>query len=177
MNEQVFKLVFDDGIWLGTSKKGSEFLILEDQKIKIISGKTDWEGVCFRSDDALTPLVKSVSKPLSVKIESLTKELHKLKSELALIEIENSKLIEKIERNISGEQTFEEKVELYLEDGMTSDAIVKKINSTKNLSGKIDFIPEEGSLATGKLFLKELNTTWSELQQAVNIVTSENISK
>ena len=29
----------------------------------------------------------------------------------------------------------------------------------------------------GKLFLKELNTTWSELQQAVNIVTSENISK
>ncbi len=30
---------------------------------------------------------------------------------------------------------------------------------------------------TGKLFLKELNTTWSELQQAVNIVTSENISK
>ena len=30
---------------------------------------------------------------------------------------------------------------------------------------------------TGKLFLKELNTTWSELQQAVNIVTSENIKK
>jgi PadR family transcriptional regulator PadR len=30
---------------------------------------------------------------------------------------------------------------------------------------------------TGKLFLKELNTTWSELQQAVNIVTSENITK
>ena len=26
---------------------------------------------------------------------------------------------------------------------------------------------------TGKLFLKELNTTWSELQQAVNRVTSE----
>ena len=52
MNEQVFKLVFDDGIWLGSSKKGTEFLILEDEKIKIISGKTDWEGVCFRSDDA-----------------------------------------------------------------------------------------------------------------------------
>ena len=154
MNEQVFKLVFDDGIWLGTSKKGTEFLILDGEKIKIISGKTDWEGLCFRSDDALTPLVKSVSKPLSVKIESLTKELHKLKSELALIEIENSKLIEKIERNISGEQTFEEKVELYLEDGMTSDAIVKKINQTKNLTGNIDFVPEEGSLSTGKLFLK-----------------------
>lgn len=30
---------------------------------------------------------------------------------------------------------------------------------------------------TGKLFLKELNTTWSELQQAVNKVTSENIKK
>ena len=30
---------------------------------------------------------------------------------------------------------------------------------------------------TGKLFLKELNTTWSELQQAVNRVTSENITK
>jgi PadR family transcriptional regulator PadR len=26
---------------------------------------------------------------------------------------------------------------------------------------------------TGKLFVKELNTTWSELQQAVNRVTSE----
>ena len=154
VNEQVFKLVFDDGIWLGSSKKGTEFLILEDEKIKIISGKTDWEGVCFRSDDALTPLVKSVSKPLSIKIESLTNELHKLKSELALIEIENSKLIEKIENNISGEQTSEEKVELFLEAGMTSDAIVKKINLTKNLTGNIDFVPEEGSLATGKLFLK-----------------------
>jgi len=30
---------------------------------------------------------------------------------------------------------------------------------------------------TGKLFLKELNTTWSELQQAVNRVTSEKIIK
>ena len=154
VNEQVFKLVFDDGIWLGSSKKGTEFLILEDDKIKIISGKTDWKGVCFRSDDALTPLVKSVSKPLSIKIESLTNELHKLKSELALIEIENSKLIEKIENNISGEQISEEKVELFLEAGMTSDAIVKKINLTKNVTGNIDFVPEEGSLATGKLFLK-----------------------
>jgi len=30
---------------------------------------------------------------------------------------------------------------------------------------------------TGKLFLTELNTTWSELQQAVNRVTSENPTK
>jgi PadR family transcriptional regulator PadR len=30
---------------------------------------------------------------------------------------------------------------------------------------------------TGKLFLTELNKTWSELQQAVNRVTSENIKK
>ncbi|MAP55045.1 MULTISPECIES: PadR family transcriptional regulator [Altibacter] len=30
---------------------------------------------------------------------------------------------------------------------------------------------------TGKLFLKELNTTWSELQQAVNRVTSEKTTK
>ncbi|QNJ98429.1 PadR family transcriptional regulator [Constantimarinum furrinae] len=30
---------------------------------------------------------------------------------------------------------------------------------------------------TGRLFLNELNTTWSELQQAVNRVTSENIKK
>ena len=30
---------------------------------------------------------------------------------------------------------------------------------------------------TGKLFLKELNTTWSELQQAVNRVTSEKTKK
>ena len=51
------------------------------QQIEIISGKTNWQGVCFRSDDALTPLVKTVSQPLSIKIESLTKELHKLKSE------------------------------------------------------------------------------------------------
>ena len=62
-----------------------------------------------------------------IKIESLTNELHKLKSELALIEIENSKLIEKIENNIFGEQPPEEKVELFLEAGMTSDAIVKKL--------------------------------------------------
>lgn len=31
-----------------------------------------------------------------------------------------------------------------------------------------------GLTETGKLFLKELNTTWSDLQQAVNKVTSEN---
>ncbi|MBT8256406.1 MAG: PadR family transcriptional regulator [Bacteroidia bacterium] len=30
---------------------------------------------------------------------------------------------------------------------------------------------------TGKLFLKELNTTWGELQQAVNRVTSEKTTK
>jgi PadR family transcriptional regulator PadR len=30
---------------------------------------------------------------------------------------------------------------------------------------------------TGKLFLKELNTTWSELQQAVNTVTSSKTKK
>ncbi|PKA83837.1 PadR family transcriptional regulator [Ulvibacter sp. MAR_2010_11] len=30
---------------------------------------------------------------------------------------------------------------------------------------------------TGKLFLKELNTTWSELQQAVDRVTSEKTTK
>jgi UPF0755 protein len=100
-------------------------------------------------------LVKTVSQPLSIKIENLTKELHKLKSELALIEIENSKLIEKIEENISNEQTSQEKIELFLENGMTSNAIVNKINLTENLSGYIDFIPEEGSLATGKLFFKK----------------------
>ena len=85
VDDRLFKLVQDDGIWLGTSQKGTEFLILEDDKIKIISGKTNWEGLCFRSDDALTPLVKTVSQPLSIKIESLTKELHKLKSELAFL--------------------------------------------------------------------------------------------
>lgn len=30
---------------------------------------------------------------------------------------------------------------------------------------------------TGKIFLNELNSTWSELQQAVNRVTSETIKK
>ena len=133
VDDRLFKLVQEDGIWLGTSKKGTEFLILEDDKIKIISGKTNWEGLCFRSDDALAPLVKTVSQPLSIKIENLTKELHKLKSELALIEIENSKLIEKIEENISNEQTLQEKIELFLDNGMTSNAIVNKINLTENL--------------------------------------------
>ena len=154
VDERFFKLVLDEGIWLGTSKKGTEFLILQDDKIKIVSGKTSWEGICFRSDDALAPLVKTVSKPLSVKIENLTKELHKLKSELALIEIENSKLIEKIENNISDEQITNKTVELFLENGMTANAIVNKINSTENLTGYINFVPEEGSLATGKLSLK-----------------------
>ncbi len=154
VDDRSFKLVLDDGIWLGTSKKGTEFLILEDDKIKIISGKSNWDGVCFRSDDALTPLVKTVSQPLSIKIDSLTKELHKLKSELALIEIENSKLIEKIEDNISEEEKSQEKVEIFLESGMTANSIVNKINTTENLTGFIDFVPEEGSLATGKLFFK-----------------------
>ena len=154
VDDRSFKLVLDDGIWLGTSKKGTEFLILEDDKIKIISGKSNWNGVCFRSDDALAPLVKTVSQPLSIKIDSLTKELHKLKSELALIEIENSKLIEKIENNISEDETLQEKVEIFLESGLTANSIVNKINSTENLTGFIDFVPEEGSLATGKLFFK-----------------------
>ena len=154
VDDRSFKLVLDDGIWLGTSKKGTEFLILEDDKIKIISGKSNWDGVCFRSDDALAPLVKTVSQPLSIKIDSLTKELHKLKSELALIEIENSKLIEKIENNISEDETLQEKVEIFLESGLTANSIVNKINSTENLTGFIDYVPEEGSLATGKLFFK-----------------------
>ncbi len=154
VDDRSFKLVLDDGIWLGTSKKGTEFLILEDDKIKIISGKSNWDGVCFRSDDALAPLVKTVSQPLSIKIDSLTKELHKLRSELALIEIENSKLIEKIEDNISEEGNIQEKVEIFLESGMTANSIVNKINSTENLTGFIDYVPEEGSLATGKLIFK-----------------------
>ncbi len=154
VDDRLFKLVFDEGIWLGTSEKGTEFLILKNDKIKIISGKTNWEGVCFRSDDALTPLVKTVSQPLSLKIESLTSELHKLKSELALVEIENSKLIEKIEEHMSNEQTLQEKVEIFFEDGMTSNEIVNLINSTENLTGYIDQVPAEGSLATGKLFFK-----------------------
>ncbi len=154
VDDKLFKLVLDDGIWLGTSEKGTEFLILEDASIKIVSGKTNWEGVCLRSDDALAPLVKKVSQPLSVKIKNLTKELHKLKSELALIEIENSKLIEKIEDNITDEQNVNQKVELFLEDGMTSNAIVNKINETENLTGYIAAIPEEGSLATGRLSIK-----------------------
>ena len=154
VDDRLFKLVLDEGIWLGTGEKGTEFLILENDKIKIISGKTNWEGICFRSDDALTPLVNSVSQPLSLKIEGLTSELHKLKSELALVEIENSKLIEKIEDIISNEQTFKEKVEIFFEDGMTSHAIVNMINSTEKLTGYIDYVPDEGSLATGKMFFK-----------------------
>ena len=154
VDDKQFKLVFDDGIWLGTSKKGTEFLILENDQIKIISGKTSWEGICFRSDDALTPLVETVSQPLSIKIESLTKELHKLKSELALVEIENSKLIEKIEENISEDNNIKKKVEIFLKDGMTSNAIVNQINLTDNLTGSIDFVPEEGILATGNFFFK-----------------------
>ena len=154
VDDRLFNLVLDEGIWLGTGEKGTEFLILENDKIKIISGKTNWEGICFRSDDALTPLVNSVSQPLSLKIESLTSELHKLKSELALVEIENSKLIEKIEEIISNEQTFKEKVEIFFEDGMTSHAILNMINSTENLTGYIDYVPDEGSLATGKVFFK-----------------------
>jgi UPF0755 protein len=37
---------------------------------------------------------------------------------------------------------------------LTANSIVNKINSTENLTGFIDFVPEEGSLATGKLFFK-----------------------
>ena len=115
-------------------KKGTEFLILNDDKIKIISGKTNWEGFVSDQTMPLLPLVKTVSQPLSIKIDNLTKELHKLKSELALIEIENSKLIEKIEDNISEEETFQEKVEIFLENGMTANAIVNKLNLTENLT-------------------------------------------
>jgi PadR family transcriptional regulator PadR len=32
-----------------------------------------------------------------------------------------------------------------------------------------------GLTETGKIFLNELNTTWSELQEAVNLVTSQKI--
>ena len=99
-----------------TSEKGTEFLILEREKIEIISGKTEWKGICFRSDDALMPLVEKVSQPLSVKIDSLTK-LHKLKSELALVEIENSKLTEKIEENISLEKNLDKKWKYLLRTG------------------------------------------------------------
>ena len=34
-----------------------------------------------------------------------------------------------------------------------------------------------GLTETGKLFLKELNTTWSELQNAVNLVTRQKTKK
>ena len=37
---------------------------------------------------------------------------------------------------------------------MTSHAIVNMINSTENLTGYIDYVPDEGSLATGKVFFK-----------------------
>ena len=37
---------------------------------------------------------------------------------------------------------------------MTANAIVNKINLTENLTGYIDFVPEEGSLATGKVSLR-----------------------
>ena len=84
----------------------------------------------------------------------LENDINIIKSELALIEIENSKLIEKIEDNISEEENLQEKVEIFLESGMTASSIVNKINSTENLTGFIDFVPEEGSLATGKLFFK-----------------------
>ena len=154
INDKTFNLVLEDGIWLGSSERGTEFLILEREKIKIISGKTEWKGICFRSDDALMPLVEKVSQPLSVKIDSLTKELHKLKSELALVEIENSKLIEKIEENISLKKNLEKKVEIFIEDGLTSSAIVSKINARRDLEGFIDFVPEEGSLATGRFIFK-----------------------
>ncbi|MDC3067821.1 endolytic transglycosylase MltG [Paracoccaceae bacterium] len=154
VNDKYFRLVLEDGIWLGTSERGTEFLILESDNIKIVSGKDLWEGVCFKSDDALTPLVETVSQPLSVKIERLTKELHKLKSELALVEIENSRLIEKIEQNISDSSSSREEFEVYFKSGMSADSMIKKINSTKNLTGFIEFVPEEGTMATGKFSFK-----------------------
>ena len=45
-------------------------------------------------------------------------------------------------------------VEIFFEDGMTSHAIVNMINSTEKLTGYIDYVPDEGSLATGKVFFK-----------------------
>ena len=38
VDDRLFNLVLDEGIWLGTGEKGTEFLILENDKIKIISG-------------------------------------------------------------------------------------------------------------------------------------------
>ena len=35
VDDRLFNLVLDEGIWLGTGEKGTEFLILENDKIKI----------------------------------------------------------------------------------------------------------------------------------------------
>ena len=128
--------------------------ILDNKKVKLISGKNTWEGECFPTDEALMPLIETVAKPLSLKIENLNEELYKLKSELALIEIENSKLIEKIEDNVTHLDSTGDKTEIILKEGSTSQAFVNLLNENKFFSGIIETVPEEGSLAPGKYFFK-----------------------
>ena len=154
VDDKPFNLVFDEGLWLGTSRLGTQFLILDNKKVKLISGKNTWEGECFPTDEALMPLIETVAKPLSLKIETLNKELYKLKSELSLIEVENSKLIEKIEDNVTHLENKGDKAEIILEEGSTSQVFVNSLNKSPFFSGKIDNIPEEGSLAPGKYFFK-----------------------
>ncbi len=154
VDDKPFNLIFDEGLWLGTSKLGTQFLILDNKNIKLISGKNTWEGECFPTDEALMPLIETVSKPLSLKIETLNKELYKLKSELALIEVENSKLIEKIEDNVTFSDQSGDKTEIILKEGSTSQAFVKLLNENPFFSGQIENVPDEGSLAPGKYFFK-----------------------
>jgi uncharacterized YceG family protein len=154
VDDKHFNLILNEGLWLGTSDLGTQFLILDKKTVKLVSGKTSWEGECFPSDDALMPLVETISRPLSVKIEILNKELHKLKSELALIEVENSRLIEKIENDVSYLDNSVNKVEIILEKGATTQAFVNSLTSTDDLSGDISTNPEEGSLAPGRYYFK-----------------------
>ena len=154
VDDKRFNLIFDEGLWLGTSDLGTQFLILDNKKLKLISGKTSWEGECFRSDDALMPLIETVAKPLSIKIETLNKELYKLKSELAMIEVENSKLIEKIENNITTLDKSDNLVEVILEEGSTIQTFANFLNAAPEFSGDIEVLPEEGSLAPGTYYFK-----------------------
>ena len=154
VDDKPFNLILDEGLWLGTSKSGTQFLILNNKKVKLISGKNTWEGECFPTDEALMPLIETVAKPLSLKIENLNEELYKLKSELALIEIENSKLIEKIEDNVTHLDKTGDKTEIILKGGSTSQAFVNLLNENPLFSGEIENVPEEGSLAPGKYFFK-----------------------
>ncbi|OUX43614.1 hypothetical protein CBE37_01975, partial [bacterium TMED277] len=154
VDDKPFNLIFDEGLWLGTSKLGTQFLILDNKKVKLISGKNTWEGECFPTDEALMPLIETVAKPLSLKIENLNEELYKLKSELALIEIENSKLIEKIEDNVTHLDKTGDKTEIILKEGSTSQVFVNLLNQNPLFSGEIENVPDEGSLAPGKYFFK-----------------------